>query len=368
MKSIGAQYLLLVAITTFCFGFFSGNPTPLNAQNAAGNGGGSPGTVVVQGNQTPLNQTTCKEEGGIYCLLEPLPIGNAGAELSEIKPSEVFGKYVTIIIKITIGVTGALAVIYIIVGGIEYMTTDAFSRKESGKETITRSIFGLIIGLVAVLLLYTINPQLTAIVFNVQEVTVVAQEDWQDGTTPATLTAGNLSSESQRAVLYRNGMRDSGSVCQQGLGGPDSQKITDLTSQAQTSKNAGNFKNLTTLNVPVQASGKFTYKTLADKLKTFTTSYGSSNFTVTEAWQPSSNAHCARCHYLGTCVDIDFVGISNPTKAQIESFISKAATAGLIAQFEVKTKEEYEAIGIRDGSVLVASWVSGNHFSVYDRQ
>ena len=52
----------------------------------------------------------------------------------------------------------ALALIMIIWGGIEYMTTDSWTGKEGGKEKITNALWGLGLALVSYLILYTINP------------------------------------------------------------------------------------------------------------------------------------------------------------------------------------------------------------------
>lgn len=71
-----------------------------------------------------------------------------------------FASYLNALIKVFIGISAVLAMIMIIMGGIEYMTTEAISGKESGKERITNSIFGLLLALGAYMLLNTINPQL----------------------------------------------------------------------------------------------------------------------------------------------------------------------------------------------------------------
>jgi len=48
----------------------------------------------------------------------------------------------------------------IVLGGIEYMTSELVSSKENGKQRITNAIFGLVIALGAYALLNTINPDL----------------------------------------------------------------------------------------------------------------------------------------------------------------------------------------------------------------
>jgi len=71
-----------------------------------------------------------------------------------------FGNYLNIIIKLVIGIAAVLAMVMIVMGGIEYMTTELVSGKENGKDTIRNAILGLLIALGAYLILNTINPQL----------------------------------------------------------------------------------------------------------------------------------------------------------------------------------------------------------------
>lgn len=54
----------------------------------------------------------------------------------------------------------ALAVIMIMWGGIEYMSTDSIGGKEGGKEKVTNALFGLLLALASWLILNTINHQL----------------------------------------------------------------------------------------------------------------------------------------------------------------------------------------------------------------
>lgn len=71
-----------------------------------------------------------------------------------------FGNYLNIMIKLIIGFAAVLAMIMIVMGGIEYMTSELVSGKESGKETVTNAILGLLIALGAYMILNTINPAL----------------------------------------------------------------------------------------------------------------------------------------------------------------------------------------------------------------
>ena len=70
------------------------------------------------------------------------------------------GNYLQKVFAIGIGVAAGLAVIMIVVGGIEYMSTDAIGGKEEGKERITSALWGLLLALASWLILNTINPAL----------------------------------------------------------------------------------------------------------------------------------------------------------------------------------------------------------------
>ena len=75
-------------------------------------------------------------------------------------PDNALGKYLNTMIKIFIGLCAVLSVVMIIVGGLEYMTSELAHTKEAGKERIWQAILGLLIALGAYALLNTINPDL----------------------------------------------------------------------------------------------------------------------------------------------------------------------------------------------------------------
>lgn len=101
-------------------------------------------------------------DGG-YQLLAPLPDpNNSGQLITNLDPSKPngFGTYLNLIIKMFIGICAVLSVVMIVMGGLEYMTSELAHTKESGKQRITHAIFGLLIALGAYALLNTINPDL----------------------------------------------------------------------------------------------------------------------------------------------------------------------------------------------------------------
>lgn len=103
-----------------------------------------------------------------YYNLAPLPceIGTPGCNengvLEKFNPTENnnIGAYLNVMIRIFIGICAVLAVIMIVIGGLEYMTSELVSNKEHGKERISGAIFGLILALGAWTILNQINPNL----------------------------------------------------------------------------------------------------------------------------------------------------------------------------------------------------------------
>lgn len=94
-----------------------------------------------------------------YTPLAPLP-GVTEAAASNLP------EYLVAIFKLTLGLAAVLAVIQITIGGVEYMSTDAISGKEDGKERITQAIYGLILAIGAWLILNTVNPRILTFSLN----------------------------------------------------------------------------------------------------------------------------------------------------------------------------------------------------------
>jgi len=76
-----------------------------------------------------------------------------------------------------------LAVIMIIWGGIQYMSTDAISGKSEAKNTIQNAIWGLLLAISAWLILNTINPDLVKFNLNIEPIKPSTTSD-TSSTTP----------------------------------------------------------------------------------------------------------------------------------------------------------------------------------------
>lgn len=108
------------------------------------------------------------------------------------------------------------------------------------------------------------------------------------------------------------------------------------------------------------------HKVLAGKLVNLKSAIANPSWVVTEAW-PTTSGHSGQCHYVGTCVDIDFD--SRYSDADIKTFIQKAKEVGLLAVFETKNQLTADRLinnGIPANNVLQWDTITGDHFSVYD--
>lgn len=89
-----------------------------------------------------------------YKLLAPI------GTLEQVSPSG-FSDYLQRIISVSIGLTAALAVLMLIIGGLQYIFSSVSeTAKKDAKERITNAIVGVLIALSGYLILNTINPDL----------------------------------------------------------------------------------------------------------------------------------------------------------------------------------------------------------------
>src|SRR3989344_6628018 len=117
--------------------------------------------------------STSSQENTYYQLLEPLPgLGNEEGKVDTASP-DAFGKYINAIIILFIGICAVLAVVMIVIGGIEYSTSELISSKEAGIEKIKGALLGLLLALGAFILLRTINPDLLNLDVAIEGVTLV---------------------------------------------------------------------------------------------------------------------------------------------------------------------------------------------------
>ena len=92
---------------------------------------------------------------GIYEPISPIP-GIGGT----INLKENTGNYFQKMFQFALGIAGILAVLMIVIGGIQYMMSDAFTSKEDAKKRIWGALWGLLLLFASVIILETINPAL----------------------------------------------------------------------------------------------------------------------------------------------------------------------------------------------------------------
>lgn len=88
-----------------------------------------------------------------YTLLAPI------GDFTEFDGNDI-GDYLNLLVKLAIGLCGALAVIMLIVNGVSYMGEGSIFKKAQAKDNMQNAILGLLIALGSWAILNTINPDL----------------------------------------------------------------------------------------------------------------------------------------------------------------------------------------------------------------
>jgi hypothetical protein len=95
-----------------------------------------------------------------------------------------FNSYVNALYALSISIAALIAVIQIVIAGAEYMLSDLVTKKSDAKERIRNSLIGLLIIIGAVVILTTVNSDLTNMSVNAPVLNV---DDVRAPTTPAEL-------------------------------------------------------------------------------------------------------------------------------------------------------------------------------------
>lgn len=114
-----------------------------------------------------------------YTVLAPLPGTTTGvcdpnAAQPDPNCKTTLGKYLPGLFNLLIGLSAAFAVLMIVIGGLQYISTDAIQKKSEGKERIKNAVFGLVLVISAWLILNTINKNLLKIDLNIDTATTAA--------------------------------------------------------------------------------------------------------------------------------------------------------------------------------------------------
>jgi len=116
-----------------------------------------------------------------YVPLAPLPGTTETVGGKEVVANA--GNYIKGAFNLAIGIAAALAIIMIILGGIQYMGSESLGGKSAGRKRINDAVLGLLLALGSYLILFTINPSLVNFNVNIGAIT--------PPTTPPTRVATN---------------------------------------------------------------------------------------------------------------------------------------------------------------------------------
>lgn len=117
---------------------------------------GNEGGEVIDFDPTPNSTREDRPNG--YKLLAP--IGSLDFVSYDPGKDNFVGNYLSIIFKLAIGIISALAVIMLIVAGIQYMGEDSIFGKTKAKNQMANALLGLLIALGSFAILNTISPDL----------------------------------------------------------------------------------------------------------------------------------------------------------------------------------------------------------------
>lgn len=122
-----------------------------------------------------------------YTVLAPLPGTTNVENCTGTDCKTTLEKYLPGVFKLAIGLSAVFAVLMIVIGGFQYISTDAIQKKTDGKERIKNALYGLVLVISAWLILNTINPKLLELRLDIEPITVAAPAK---GTLGGELSAG----------------------------------------------------------------------------------------------------------------------------------------------------------------------------------
>lgn len=309
-----------------------------------------------------------------YTVLAPLP-GTTNDTCDTSDPNNpgcktVLEKYLPGLFNLAIGISAAFAVLMIVIGGFQYMSTDALQKKQDGRERIKNAILGLFLVIGAWIILYTINPNLLNLNLSIEPVSIAPT-----ATSPETLSA----------PPPPDGKVDVGSVVVATKATCPNCIFSAPTSAYTNTKNPLRPEDfakfscqscLPLVGVPNNGNTNTNVDpSIRDNIMAMNEDLKSQNidWRLNEAFPPTVH-HKADCSYNGTCID---AGLKNNSTENIKRFIETANNNGLRVQYEVKTPEEANKIrnelkaagvtGDLTKIVIPVSYINNPHFSVYKK-
>lgn len=278
-----------------------------------------------------------------YTPLAPLPgttVTVGGEEVAELNT------YIPGIFRLTIAIAGALAIIMIVVGGVEYLSTDAISGKTEGKSKITNALIGLLLAISAFIILNTINPQILNFDLSIKR-------------PPEILPPPPISGDTCMAI------------------NPTTKELSSVSCSCVDCETIGLAQNNPRHILPLKpGAGNLLSKTSAEMLEEFkdemfVLGYDHTEWWITEAWKPTTG-HISICHIRGNCADVNLVpapDLSLPLKPEeikrVKDFFTAASKAGITSlQMEVPDNAiaPLQAAGVTGRLSPLPPQATGIHF------
>ncbi len=262
-----------------------------------------------------------------YTLLEPSVYNNTYNTTG----SKSFSEYLNLVFKIGIGVAAGLAVIQIVIGGIQYMASESPFKLGDAKSKIEGAILGLILALGVYVFLYTINPDIVSLKLEIPQTKVVS-------ITTTSATTSTSPSRSSTGVIPEKACID----------------CTFIPPELKTKAGACGSKTC-------RANKKIIENLIMLKNSP---SVSSIAWQITEAYPPTY-PHKSSCHNDGGCVDMNLIAGVNKSTENINALCVAARKVGLKPFYEVKTAAEKDSLA--NGGVTCVRAVpeiSAAHFHV----
>ena len=282
-----------------------------------------------------------------YTILAPIP----GTPISG-SPTINEGylsTYLNNLYMLGVALCTGLAVLMIVIGGIQWSGSGSWSGKTEGKERIQAALLGLLIALGSWVILNTINPDLLDTKLELK-----------------TTNTGGISTNPGGGTGGSTGGTG-------GNGGTTGGGTTNPTTPTGSSTPATGNKATIPSGIPVKdGAGNQIDSSMISGLQGMDAQLDASgiDWRVTEAYPPT-RTHKSPCHQAGTCIDANFTGNTAPTAGNVNSFINAASSSGFRAVYEVQTqsqKNDLVAGGVPAANIAVlGSWISAPHFSVYNK-
>lgn len=332
--------LVAIVYLLLSFGFVYAGHEPGHA--AIINGGGAD-PIIEQ-------QADCNTDQGqadpnlCYTFVAPFIVADDGSGnktlIKSVSASFTLGDYINRVIIVITGLAGVAAVIFLIVAGLQYITTENLGQKGQAKQRIQDALVGLLLVLAIGVILRTINPNLLNLNPDISSVNITVTRE--DGS-----KFDAVFSVAQEPNLHCPGKSSP----------QPNDTCVNLDPSVQIKSGANKMASIH----------------IAPKIKSLVSAISSPVY-ITEAWNKTRN-HKAQCHSIGTCVDINFIPTHSPTAEDIEEFINKAAGLGLCAEYEVLGADRYNELKAklvdtgkvpRSKILNFTNWITASHFSLYD--